>query len=48
MSRSVMALHQQLRIEDLLARIYIHPALAKLVCDAVRDARDQLVARTGH
>ena len=38
----ILGLHQQVTIDDLLAMIYIHPALPELIRDAVRDARDQL------
>ncbi|MBN2644769.1 MAG: dihydrolipoyl dehydrogenase [Desulfuromonadaceae bacterium] len=38
----ILGLQQQVCIDDLLSLIYIHPALAELIRDAVRDAQEQL------
>lgn len=38
----ILALQQRATIEDLLAVIYIHPALPELIRDAVRQARAQM------
>lgn len=38
----ILALQQRATIEDLLAMIYIHPALPELIRDAVRQARSQV------